>query len=94
MDGCVCVCMCVRGGGLQQKPRFAEAENTHTNLRHLLCDSVEIPPTHSLARTHADAAPPAQTHARAHTPRTTHPSTHAGVAAVLTLPSRQQSSKA
>lgn len=33
------------GGGCWIKPGLAETENTHSNLHHLLCDSLEIPPT-------------------------------------------------
>lgn len=47
------------GGG------YSLAENTHTNLHHLLCDSVEIPPTQQLALKY--------THQHLPTTTTTHP---------------------
>lgn len=60
------------------------SENTHTNLHHLLCDSVEILPTQPLAQKYTHMPPPLPSLLLLLLPPT-----HAGIRAVLTLPSRQ-----
>lgn len=66
---------------------IAQAENTHTNLHHLLRDSVEIPPTRPPAQsTHTGVQP----HAPSLSPPShTHPPTPVQPPPLLTLPSRQ-----
>ena len=48
----------LNGLGAGRSCSLAEAENTHTNLHHLLCDSVEIPPTQLLSQKYTHQRPP------------------------------------